>query len=137
MQRIVFVLVLGAGALTGCAMPKPDASRCSTVTDDVMKALETNVTAKGDIRFARVIENHGQLFVSFEVHKPDEQKNQDGDILTFFERDKQNFEAVDTLARKGSTWPDAPFDARHAGVVESRGCVEYARNYGDSLDSGS
>ena len=134
---IMLALVVGVGALAGCGTPKPDASQCSIVLPDVMKALSRKVTEPGTIRFARIVEKNGQRFISFEVHKRDQQRNQDGDILTFFEQGDQHFEAVDVLARQGSTWPHAPFDARHAGVVESRGCVDYARNYDSAPDSGS
>jgi len=123
----ILVVLLVSG--TGCAVPAADTSACADAPADVVVALQGRVEGPGALRFAQTVASpeSSLTFVSAELHRPEDDEDEDGEVLTWSAAGDGAFEAVDSRARAHSSWPEAAADVRTAGAVESRACVSEAR----------
>lgn len=130
-RRIMRVIGLSALAVGVTACPQPNDSACGKPANEVKGSIESHISEAGSLRNARTYSPDGSdwTFVSVEHRTPLEiKRDRNGHIMTFaFEGDGGDVVAVDQRARDESSLPDAPFDVRRKGAIESRGCVFNAR----------
>lgn len=117
------------GLLGGCDNPTANVEQCATPGADVIEAIQRELSVPGKLRNAKMVPGARYTFISAELHPPDVDRHDKGDILTWAARDPDSsrFVAVDVRARDASAWPDATFDVRHRGAVESRACTNFSR----------
>lgn len=115
-----------SGVLISCAGPAPQVSACSPALTRSIDTIEARVTTEGTLRHARTYQRGPEAyFISAELLPRNEAPDHDGQILTWFTTDPagSDFRAVDTYARRHSSWPEASFDVREEGAITSRGCL--------------
>jgi hypothetical protein len=130
----LLVTVFAVALPAACASPTASTFGCADVHDDVVTAIAKKLDEPGRLRFAQQLtRSDGTRFVSAELHRPDERKDEDGDILTWASGvGATNFTAVDQRARDDSSWPAAALDVRTDGAIESRACTADARSDNDT-----
>jgi hypothetical protein len=133
------VLALGVAltvVLGGCVRTRPSPSSCTAADPSVLDEIAARLDVDGSLRngFVHREASSGSTFVTAELHRADAAPDVEGDLLTFAidTGEPGAFLAVDAYAREQSSWPNAPFDVREPGVIESRGCASHA--LGDSDD---
>ena len=129
MRTRVALLTLGCCTLlTAC--PSASAEGCGPAPADGVETLERSMTTPGKLRYATARQGADAWFVTVELHEPDHEEAENGDLLTFSapSPDARDFVAVDEKAREHSSLPDAPFAVDADGAVESRGCTAVVRD---------
>jgi hypothetical protein len=119
--------------VTGCAAPTADTSACAKVPEKSLQAIGERLDVPGTLRFGQQVPSsrQGMTFVSAELHEPDHDEDEKGDIYTWAatsEDDSADYVAVDTRAKSDSSWPAATFDVREDGAIESRACTNEFRD---------
>src|SRR5687767_13787363 len=102
-------LGLAAMYATGCAAPKADTSACAKASEQSLKAIGERLDVPGTLRFGQEVPSsrQGMTFVSAELHEPDHDEDEKGDIYTWAvtsEGDAADYVAVDTRAKSDSSW---------------------------------
>lgn len=130
--RFLLVLVLALaslGMLAGCDNPTANVEQCATPGAEVVEAIQQELSVPGKLRNAKMVPDARYTFISAELHPPDVDRHDEGDILTWATRDLEGseFVSVDVHARESSSWPHASFDVRERGAIESRACTNFNR----------
>jgi hypothetical protein len=95
-----------------------------------MRVIEQRLDTPGSLRHGRSVtsDESGITFVSAELVRAVDDPRDRGDLLTWAKaKVGGGFVAVDEDARKNSSWPNASFDVRQAGAIESRACAAVRR----------
>lgn len=129
-RPIRWLAPLGCLAVAACG-GTADTSACGPAPGPVVAAVAQRLDVPGVLRFAQQVASpeSGATFLSAELHEPDHDDDEDGDILTWaVDATGAGYVAVDVHAREASSWPAATFDVRREGAVDSRACTKKVRN---------
>src|SRR5687768_16605210 len=93
--------VLAMVMAAGCSAPEADTSACGDTPDDIVTAIADRLDIPGQLRFAQTVASpdSGLTFVSAELHEPEADDDEDGELHTWSTAGPASFEAVDGRAR--------------------------------------
>lgn len=126
--RGALLALFSATLLAAC--PTPSKVGCAEAPAGVVEALQPTITTAGTLRYATARQGEQAWFVTVELHEPDQDEFENGDLLTFATTDLNagSFAAVDEKAREHSNLPDSELHVDADGGVESRGCTATIRD---------
>lgn len=124
---LLFALLSIGGSAAGCVDARPEEASCVTAPRSVVEEIAQQLEVDGSLRHGSLRTSDGLTFITAELVRDGDPEGLRGDLLTWAtgSLDGGDFFSVDIYARESSTWPAAPFDVRHNGVIDSRACTAF------------